>query len=339
MLNAIGDSGQAVDWWFIYKLPRNARSPSGSSTTPPSTGFEYVYFDDTSTRLGRSGSLIDAPGGALYDTLHQIYPLTGGADGAPGFILYNDERTDGKSDNGELGHTKGVLAFDPATNSGFWLLHSTPRFPTLSGCDFPQDEKDYAQTFLCITLKDFATAQQIAGLMVDQQEPQVFASRLPAGVPPGSALVRLTQPLSPADPAPPATLEFTSRGGQAFRCIAKNRHWNSDYWNDLVGPALGVNLDVETWRRGKLAGTGDSDLVHAVLDTLFINLEPLGVDYEWHYTQDHAKWACSQTPDWVVVADINRDTSQEKRGGGGIAFQHPALWQSISQIDTIKPPQ
>lgn len=335
MLNAIGDSGQPVDWWFIYKLPRNARSPTGSAATPPSTGFEYVYFDDRGTRLTLSGNLLDR-GGALFDTLQQIYPLTSVPGASPGCILYNDERPDGIADKGELGHTKGVLAFDPATDSAFWLLHSTPRFPTLTGADFPADEMDYGQTYLCITLKDVQTAQDIAAQMCHQQEPQVYHFQLPEGIQPGSPLAQLTQPLSVADASPPSDITFSSRAGQLFRAIAKNRHWGKDFWNDLVGPELGVNLDVETWRRGTLAGTEDSDDVHQVADTLFIDLQSLGVDYEWHYTADHAKWARSQTPDWVCVADINRDTSQEKRGGGSICFQNQPLWDSLSQVDTLK---
>lgn len=334
MLNAIGDSGQAVDWWFMYKLPRNAHPPDNPHSPQRSTGFEYVYFDTHSTSLSLSSHVLTDKGGALYSTLQQIYPLD---PASPlGWIIYNDERIDGKPDNGELGHTKGVLAFDPATDTAFWLLHSTPRFPTLDGPDFPDDEKIYAQTYLCITLKDVATAQAIAAQMCHQQEPQVYSFHLPAGIQPGSPLQQLTQPLAVSDASPPSDIQFLSRGGQPFRAIAKNRHWGQDFWNDLVGPHLNVDLDVETWRRGTLAGTADSDGRHHIVDTLFINLAPLGVDYEWHYTQDHAKWARGCTEDWVCVADINRDTSQEKRGGGGICFQNQVLWNSLSQVDTLK---
>ena len=93
---------------------------------------------------------------------------------------------------------------------------------------------------------------------------------------------------------------------------------------------------METWRRGTLPTTVDSDKTHDAQDVLYINLEPLGIDYEWHYTKDHAKWASSLKNNWVCIADINRQTSQEKRGGGAICFQHPRLWQSLSQIEKYK---
>lgn len=337
MLNAIDESGKPVDWWFIYKLPRDARSPTKSSSTKPSMGFEYLYFDSKSKGgLTRSAQLLNGKGGALYNTLKQLYPLKNNPNKNLGWIIYNDERSDNVANNDELGHTKGVLAFDTGDNSAFWLLHSTPRYALSAGPEFPPDEKDYAQTYLCVTLKDYKTADQIAQQMYNQQEPQVYLSRLPDGIRQTDYLYKLSQGADVKDTAQPSNIEFFSRGGQRFRAIAKNRHWGQDFWNDLVGPQLKENMDVETWRRGTLASTQDSDHEHDIVDVLYINLEALGVDYEWHYTQDHAKWAISQASEWVCVADINRDKSQEKRGGGSICFQNKALWHSLSTVDKLK---
>jgi deoxyribonuclease-2 len=338
MIHAINDSAQPVDWWFIYKLPRDARSPTKSSSTKPSTGFEYLYFDSRDKHpLALSTHLFTSTDGALYNTLKQVYPLKENPNKGLGWIIYNDERCDDKPNNESLGHTKGVLAFDTETDSAFWLLHSTPRFSLLAGPDFPPDEKDYAQTYLCVTLKDYKTADTIAQQMYHQQEPQCFAWHMPDAVKPDDYLYKLTQGVNVRDTDQPDNIEFYSKGGQRFRSIAKNRHWGEDFWNDLVGPELKVNLDVETWRRGTLASTKDSDKAHDIVDILYVNLEALGIDYEWSYTQDHAKWAISQTPDWVCIADINRDTSQEKRGGGSICFQDRLLWHSLSQLQKLKP--
>jgi deoxyribonuclease II len=337
MLSAISDSGRPVDWWFIYKLPRDAKSPKAGSKTKPSTGYEYLYFDaESKTPLALSSKLLSDETSALSSTMKQLYPMTRNPDKTLGWVLYNDERCDNKADNGSLGHTKGVLAFDTAKNSALWMLHSTPRFALTTGPGFPQDERIYGQTFLCITLADGKTAENLAQQMCHQQEPQVYDSHTPAGMAPDTPIHQLTGRVSPSETDPPGVVEFSSKGGQHFRSIAKNRHWGKDFWNDLVGPTLKADLSVETWRRGTLAGTKDSDKVHDVTDILYIDLEPLGVDYEWHYTQDHAKWAVSQEPDWVCVADINRDTSQEKRGGGTIAFQNRLLWHSLSQIEKLK---
>ena len=71
-------------------------------------------------------------------------------------------------------------------------------------------------------------------------------------------------------------------------------------------------------------------------DTQYVDLDPLGFDYEWYYTKDHAKWAVSAEPNWICVGDINRQTSQEKRGGGTIRFEDQDLWEQLSKIDKMK---
>lgn len=57
--------------------------------------------------------------------------------------------------------------------------------------------------------------------------------------------------------------------------IAKNRKWGKDFWNDLVGPTLKADMDVETWIRGKIPPILDSDGVHKTYDIKFIDLRKL----------------------------------------------------------------
>ncbi len=281
--------------------------------------------------------------GALHDTLQQILGPDG--DGDNGWILYNDEIPGATKNKETKGHTKGVLAFNKVNDSAFWLLHSTPRFPLAGDPVFPGDEMIYGQTFLCVTLKDFDTAEQLAGLMFVQQEPQVYNCHVPPSVPGSSNIARLSEDKKAPKPAEPGDLTFYSRAVAEFRCLAKNRHWGKDFWIDLVGPALKVDLDIETWRRGTLPPTEDGDGVEDVTDVLNIDLEPLGLDYRWHYTKDHSKWAVADKPtgetgetgetgggSWVSVADINRQTSQEKRGGGAICFEDEGLRESLRGI-------
>ena len=58
------------------------------------------------------------------------------------------------------------------------------------------------------------------------------------------------------------TLPFQSKGGQKFIAIAKNKHWGHDFYNDLVGPTLHDNLEVETWEHAKTPGTREPDNTH-----------------------------------------------------------------------------
>jgi deoxyribonuclease-2 len=189
---------------------------------------------------------------------------------------------------------------------------------------------------LCVTLPNVAAAETIAAQMLDEQEPQTYSPFIPDAIAPTSPMRELAGMPRVPDLKDPSTIPFTSRGGRSFESIAKSRNWGDDFWNDLVGPTLKVNLDVETWRRGKLPSTADDDKTHNVTDVLSVDLATLGVPYTWSYTRDHAKWAVSTDPSWVCVGDINRQVSQEKRGGGSICFQEDALWKALLSVQTEK---
>jgi deoxyribonuclease-2 len=187
------------------------------------------------------------------------------------------------SDHAQNGHCKGVLAFDLDSDTAFWLSHSTPRIPPLyEPADqrffYPSYAYQYAQTFICITLRDVKTACQIAKYLALQHEPQVFGCHLPQRLPDGEAikkkwkikradewkfqrknefwLWKLAQGSIPPSYHDndafswwPSDAVFRSKQGKAFRMIAKSGAWYGNFWIDLVGPHLGVDLRVESWRR------------------------------------------------------------------------------------------
>jgi deoxyribonuclease-2 len=82
-----------------------------------------------------------------------------------------------------LGHTKGDLAFD--NTSGFWLIHSVPKFPPNDSYHYPETGTRYGQSFLCVTF-DYLTFNEI-GLQLLYNGPQIYDKYLPdnlaSGVP------------------------------------------------------------------------------------------------------------------------------------------------------------
>jgi len=426
-------SGAAVDWWFMYKVPGGIRFKKGGATK----GDEYLYYDLPSQKLlGLSPHSLGAgPEGALFHTLQQLYA---DPSSSMGWIFYNDEypysmeegewpeksdwppkvkpkiygpQTREKDrghpvDHAHNGHCKGVLAFDIKTDTAFWLSHSTPRIPALHVPEkerffYPEYADTYAQTFICITLKNVKAACDIAEVMVNQQDPQVFGCRLPEAVEkdsPYGSLWTLAQGSLPPNygksyaekhaKKEPADITFQSKGGKEFRLLAKSGAWFDDFWIDLVEPKLGVDLRIETWRRLTPTATlpgedsdGDGAVDYGPYDftTTFKNRkyhheflakdgkevvdEITNIDlgelkdsngapltgYAWAYTKDHAKWAISEETedceklddrqgtkkDWVCIADMNRMTSQEKRGGGAICFHEPDLWKGLNEIERV----
>ena len=329
-LSALDENGAPVDFWFLYKVPQLLKDANSASAT----GYEYVYYDPRVKTVARSPYLLTSGKGALDLTLHALFTDPAATTG---WILYNDEMPASakRPDSGSFGHTKGVLAFDTASRTAFWLLHSWPKYADPGAPAMPTPI--YGQTFLCLTLS-LDAANQIAAQMANHQEPQVYLPRVPAGLDSASPLARLAQPLNPNAPGDSDVLALTTAGGLPFEVIAKNRKWGRDFWNDLVGPALGADMDVETWIRGKIPPTLDSDGIHKTFDVKYIDLSRLGAPWAWPETHDHAKWGITTESNWICVGDINRMVSQENRGGGTIAFQDATLWAALSKTDLIVAP-
>lgn len=373
----IGDAGKPVDWWFIYKVSKESQT----SGTRPVTGAEYAYFDSvTAAQKGArpvlSPNAIDH-NSPLMNTLGRLFAPGALANRDLGWYMYNDEdRHQGKSGTGpgDRGHTKGVLAFDLAADSAFWLVHSVPLFP-LAATDYPDTGKKMAQTLLCVQLQNADAAKDIAQLMYHAHGPNVFrasdlleltkeqlygykkaelprsdvAARL-GDADPRVQLMRNLNGSMGKKPTPfSGRVPFVSKGGQKFLAIAKNKAWGNpaldpagakDFYNDLVSPVLGEDIEVETWENAgkKIPAELEHGEVHKVENMQSVDLNPIGIPYKWSEKVDHAKLAISArdngpgAPKWVCVGDINFTNAQEKRGGGTVAFQCEALWSSLVQV-------
>jgi deoxyribonuclease II len=330
MVEAKNQYGEAVDWWFIYKTPEHSGNEHNQ-------GFDFLYYDPDSAGLVLSPVGLDQADQALAYSLNGIF----NAPDNVGYLVYNDEHADAEENSSEKGHCKGILAFDKTSDSALLLLHSTPRFPANHESTLPDKEQIYGQTFICVSLPDYQSANQIAEQMLQQQNPQILkaSSRVPASVHTDEAISRLFHGIGINESKQPATLRFKSRAGKAFLLIAKSRKWGEDFWLDLVSPELNCDLVVETWRRGAVTPLQDGRSTDFDEDLLNIDfrLAP-SLDYQWRYTHDHAKWAvslnnasCSQP--WVCVADLNRMLSQEKRGGASLCFQEPKLWEALKNAE------
>lgn len=340
MISPLGNqSGQVVDWWFIYKLPVNIGPKKNT------TGFEFLYADSIAENgLSLSPISLDHPESALGLTLDQIFSQESGY----GYILWNDEippspLTPNPKNKGSKGHTKGVLAFSKKTNSGFYLLHSTPRFPTEGAKVLPDYERKFGQTYLCVSLKDYDTANQIAEILNAQHEAQVYASHLPET---GSdePLSKFAKGITSPKPTTPVHFQFETHNGVQFSLIAKNKIWSmppkgtkigKDFWKDLVAPTLKCDIDVESWRRGVVFADLNAETPDITEDIVDVDLSQIGMNgFTWAFEKDHAKWgiAINQQPGFIIISDINRQISQANRGGGGLAFQAPELWKFLNQI-------
>jgi deoxyribonuclease-2 len=339
-LSAIDEKGNPVDWWFMYKISGQSKTSAGADVGGEA-GVEYVYFDanvPANGKLALSQDHVDK-NGALPNTLNQLYATQGPAAANLGWFFYNDEDPINNVMNTDRGHTKGVLAFDLGTNTAFWLVQSTPKFPPANQYGFPDTGQPNAQTLLCITLQNAEVAQRIANQMYSAQQPNVYLqSKIPVDLATATndpRVLVMQDKIVPGDAPVTATVPFLSRGGLKFMSIAKNKYWGLDFYNDLVGPALHDNLDVETWEHERTPQPLDSDKIHTCVDMKGIDLNPLGINITWPEPDDHAKLAISarsETTHYVCVGDMNFTISMRQRSGGTVAFQNEALWSSLSSV-------
>jgi deoxyribonuclease-2 len=336
-LSAMSDAGKPVDWWFMYKVSRRDLDPKG----PKVDGTQYVYYEPGAGALAQSAHTVDKASGALHATLDQIYGAGAGAKNL-GWLFYNDEVPGGATTTSR-GHTKGALAFDLDSDSAFWLIVSTPKFPAQKSYAYPPGGEIMAQTLLCISLENASTARAIADQMLVAHQPMVYAaSDVPAklvAVPTDPRVQLLHNNVDAHTTATHTVVPFRSRAKKRFSSIAKNRHWSFDFYNDLLSPTLHEGIEVETWEHGATPKPAAGK--HHVVAAVEVDLNPLAIPVAWANANDHAKLAitdrdqhpdAAKSPRYVCVGDINFTKTMEKRGGGTVAFEEPKLWKALDDI-------
>ena len=168
------------------------------------------------------------------------------SDGSVLLAAYNDEFPNGTTIM-DHAHAKGVLAVDEI--SGLWLVHSVPKFPSIPGYDYPHSGQLYGQSFFCLSL-DASEVDKVGAQLV-YNEPNIYYKRIPNML--ADKYLSLERALAGnwRTAAPYAhQLDLISAGGKSFKSFAKGSRYHQELYEDLVAPALDVNLLVETWRLG-----------------------------------------------------------------------------------------
>ena len=154
-IQCLGDDGDAVDWYWVYKV---------------NDGTKYAFYDSTTdiTTLTPSTTKTVEPGdnSCIKRTTSQIYSNKDTIN----WLLYNDENTINGVTNYTCGHSTGMLAFAKVDSSskksneaeddsssdvtGFWMIHSAPKFPNISlpSYQYASNAITYGQNFSCVTM-------------------------------------------------------------------------------------------------------------------------------------------------------------------------------------------
>ncbi|GFU24909.1 plancitoxin-1 [Nephila pilipes] len=330
------EKNEDVDWFIVYKLPAIDGEKRGSYLE---RGVAYAYItSDTSKEWILSSLSIESKKSMLGRTLKGFRDeLDKGTDVA--YLFYNDKAPE--TEKSTVGHLKGYLAFDE--ESGVWMIHSIPKFTKSDEHEFPSNARPNGQIAMCITFATESLNDICQHLLFCN--PNIYDYDISKSI--KQNLDINSQSLFSERPnfirkAPfEKQTSLVSLDNQEFIGFAKDNQEEVDIYSDIIGPNLGEDLIVESWRRGA-GGVLDPSCEdsNTVIDVMTINMtvknRKKGIYFT--YTQDHSKWAISQDDesDLVCIADLNRMESQAKRGGGAICLFSGSLRKAFkSIIDSI----
>ncbi|RWS02657.1 Deoxyribonuclease-2-like protein, partial [Dinothrombium tinctorium] len=316
-------NNENVDWFIAYKIPKLE-----SNATPFDTGFAFVYLLSTNHESSwiQSHKLIDDKQSLFGQTLNQLY-----TNPKENYILYSDQPPTEKSSM-IYGHSKGVLAVDK--NTGFWLIHSVPKFPPLIQSrkyDYPLSGRENGQTALCISFNTSTETEKIVNQLL-YIRPKIYDFNLSDDikylVPNFNDLINGKWSKKLTNTQSIYTIDFNE-----FISFSKSKLAIIDIYTDLVASSLMSNLFVETWRKG--SGIPLQSVCNQKYTVINVNKIMLQHLY-WTFESDHSKWAISDntvetSKTFLCIGDMNRMKSQFKRGGGIVCFNNYFAWNAFKQ--------
>jgi len=271
-------------------------------------------------------------------TLDQVYKNY--KQGNIAYVFYNDQKPKSHRSYSSYGHSKGAFAFDE--DSGFWLIHSVPKFPNRvkEGYRYPSSGLSFGQMMICVTFNS-NQFENIAQQLI-YNHPHIHDKFLPGGAiqktHPNVKRLMKNKLIRRAPFSREATLQ--SSKGVIYHHFAKDNQWGKDLYRDFVAMRLNTSLLTETWQRGTDIGPSCSKKFHVEdidkIDIVLANVQP---SIHFKSINDHSKFAIgsSMGNPFVCVGDINRQPSQFKRGGGTLCFKNVGIWkQYYNFVEDIK---
>jgi len=313
-LSCLDREGNQVPWFTFIKYPGNVSNETA----------RYAYFDPN---LGSTtykiilGSHCDTKGEALPNTIEAINEIS---SEHLNLLVYNDEPPNREWDP-YGGHAKGILAFDNQTNTGVYIMHSFPKFPSVNEStgyikySTPYNTYMYGQNAYCISLNETSLPFISAHLPVEW--PNIYYS---------SGIFNKSTYDSPIGSA---VSHFTLLNGEDQWLLTKNPNNTGFLFEDIISPYFDVCLAVESWGRPYQNPVCPEDGGHAIL-----NIDHIAFNSQdtWDHYSDHSKWAISigtkENENVACLCDMNRMDSQEVRGGSCLCSKNPLLYGALNSI-------
>ncbi|XP_070817527.1 plancitoxin-1-like [Chaetodon trifascialis] len=296
------DNGIEVDWYILYKLPK-----------ADGDGLSYLYMDENTKGWTLSSKNINSQSGTVANTLKPLLDFYNRKTEGFGYMLYNDQPPRGLAP-ASFGHSKGVVMLDRQT--GVWLSHSAPKFPAYRSKNFwPDSGSINAQTFMCVTfsydefIKIGLQLKYIHAYSYDSDIPKTFHNELRC-----VAQRRCYPKKEPWF----NVMKLTSARGREFSSFAKYTRFGDDLYSGLIANNLKQVLHVKSWGRMQRPLPSNCSIPHHVYNVKTVKLN----GQSFPDTVDHSKWCVTPNGGWACIADMNREVSQMRRGGGAICTEN-----------------
>jgi len=320
-LDCLDYQGNPTSWYFLLKYPHKTQEIHGEDN-------KYAYYDvsmsSSSSDFVLRNHFIDDQGEALYSTLNQI-----NGNKNLQVIAWNDEPADGGAAPSEnSAHSKGLIIYDSSAKKGVYIVHSMPKYPAFDSNGkvntlIPTSERKFGQNVLCMNL-DAQNLDNVAsglGLIAsiiyfnnfnDQSLPNLYA---------------FSQKTSVQNKANSKNIQFVVDSQLPFLGFFKNPFYEQGFiFEDVMIPVLQSNLFVESWGRPYQAPSCNQYQCLNI-ESIQIQDDKLG---SWNNVDDHSKWGITDSGNYVCSGDMNRMTSQAKRGGAFFCFSNAGLWGALN---------
>ena len=106
--------------------------------------------------------------------------------------------------------------------------------------------------------------------------------------------------------------------------IAKSPKYEIDIYEDYILKNYNFNWNFETWIRGHLIKNENENNIKDIKTINYDNIT-------YNEKQDHSKWGVSDDK-YYWVGDLNRMTSQFKRGGGGFICSNKDIAKELNKL-------
>jgi deoxyribonuclease-2 len=148
-------TGQELDWFTLYKLPRDQEAVTTPASAHLTQGTAYMFMTNLNQEWTLSSLSMNDSQSIMGRTLESYFNKS---DKDVGYIVYNDN-CEKKTGSSSRGHSKGVLMFDKERVVA--VIHSIPKYPLSDEYKILPGQCIFGQSGFCATLK----IDQLAGMI------------------------------------------------------------------------------------------------------------------------------------------------------------------------------